>query len=140
MAAVPDAIRRADELNRLRELPDTPARAAAAPTAPKVAGLPTERNDADPEADDATGSIMEPPPATIPIDIGETSSTELPEAATEEQPPVIGTLQRVKSRNESRIKRAPRQGTSQTETARPVRSFQADVRRAEAQAAADDRR
>jgi hypothetical protein len=48
--------------------------------APKVAGLPTERNDTDLEADDETGSIVQPPPATIPIDIGETSSTELPGA------------------------------------------------------------
>jgi hypothetical protein len=34
------AIRRADELNRLRELPDTPTRTDSAP---EVAGLPTER-------------------------------------------------------------------------------------------------
>src|SRR5664280_756079 len=100
------AIRRADELNRLRELPDTPTRtdaAPAAPAAPKVAGLPTGRSDTDPEADDQTGSIVQPPAATIPIDIGETSSTELPVAAPEQQPPVI----RVKSRNESRVKGAP---------------------------------
>jgi hypothetical protein len=96
------AIRRADELSRLRELPDTPTRTDAAPAAPKVAGLPTGRSDTDPEADDATGSIVQPPAATIPIDIGETSSTELPVAAPEQQPPVI----RVKSRNESRVKGA----------------------------------
>ena len=121
------AIRRADELNRLRELPDTPARTDAAPAAPKVAGLPTDRSDADPEDDDETGSIVQPPAATIPIDIGETSSTELPVTAPEEKPPVIRTPERVKSRNESRIKRraarAPRQGAGQTGTARPVQSF-----------------
>jgi hypothetical protein len=33
------AIRRADELNRLRELPDTPTRTEPAPAAPTVAGL-----------------------------------------------------------------------------------------------------
>lgn len=97
------AIRRADELNRLRELPDTPTRTDAAP---KVAGLPTERSDTDPEADDQTGSIVQPPAATIPIDIGETSSTELPVGAQEELPPVIRTPQRVMSRNESRVKGA----------------------------------
>jgi hypothetical protein len=102
------AIQRAEELNRLRELPDTPARTELAPAVPKVAGLPTERSDTDPEADDQTGSIVQPPAATIPIDIGETSSTELPMAAPEEQPPVIRTPQRVKSRNESRIKGVPR--------------------------------
>src|SRR5450759_1066177 len=93
------AIRRADELNRLRELPHTPTRTDAAP---KVAGLPTGRSDTDPEADDQTGSIVQPPAPTIPIDIGETSSPELPVAAPEQQPPVI----RVKSRNESRVKGA----------------------------------
>jgi hypothetical protein len=97
------AIRRAAELNRLRELPDTPARTDAAPAVPKVAGLPTKRSGTDPDADDATGSIVQPPAATIPIDIGETSSFELPVAAPEEQPPVIMTPQRLKSRNESRV-------------------------------------
>jgi hypothetical protein len=101
------AIRRADELNRLRELPDTPTRTDAAP---KVAGLPTGRSNTDPEADDQTGSIVQPPAATIPIDIGETSSFELPVAAPEEQPPVI----RVKSRNESRVKGAHHARRSKT--------------------------
>jgi hypothetical protein len=104
------AIRRADELNRLRELPDTPTRTEPAPAAPTVAGLPTGRSDTDPEADDATGSIVQPPAATIPIDIGETSSFELPVAAPEEQPPVI----RVKSRNESRVKGAHHARRSKT--------------------------
>ena len=111
------AIRRADELNRLHELPDTPARTDPAPAAPKVAGLPTERTDTDPEADDETGSITQPPAATIPIDIGEPSAFELPVAAPEEKPPVIRapvirtpairTPQRVKSRHESLIEGAP---------------------------------
>jgi len=104
------AIRRADELNRLRELPDTPTRTDAAPAAPKVAGLPTGRSDTDPVADDQTGSIVQPPAATIPIDIGETSATELPVAAPEEQPQVI----RVKSRNESRVKGAHHARRSKT--------------------------
>jgi hypothetical protein len=91
------AIRRADELKRLRELPDTRAGYEAA--APKVAGLPAGRSDSDPD-DEQTGSIVQAPPATIPIEIGEPSSAELPVAAPEERPPVV----RVKSRNESRIK------------------------------------
>ena len=107
------AIRRADELNRLRELPDTPARTDPAPATPQVAGLPTERTDTDPEADDETGSIAQPPAATIPIDIGEPSAFELPVAVPEEkQPvirvPVIQTPQRVKPHYESRIEGAPR--------------------------------
>jgi hypothetical protein len=105
------AIRRTDELNQLRELPDTaihaaPARideAPAAPAEPKLAVLPTVRNDTDPDADDTTGSIMQPPAATIPIDIGETSAFELPVATPEEKPPVIRTPLRIKSDNENRV-------------------------------------
>jgi hypothetical protein len=107
------AIRRAIELNRLRDLPDTPARIDPAPAVPKVAVLPIERHDTDPEADDEIGSITQPPAATIPIDVGEPSAFELPVAAPEEKPPVIRapvirTPQRVKSRHESRIEGAPR--------------------------------
>jgi hypothetical protein len=63
------ALKRADELNRLRELPDALGNAA------KVARLPGTRSDADP---DETGSINETPAVSIPIEIGEPSSTELP--------------------------------------------------------------
>jgi hypothetical protein len=98
------AIRRADELNRLRDLAYTPARTEAAPPAPKVAGLPTERGDTDPDDDDRTGSIVQPPAATLPIDIGETSTFELPVVTPEERPPVIMTPLRLKSRNESRLR------------------------------------
>ena len=76
--------------------------APAAPAAPKLAVLPTERNDTDPDADDTTGSIMQPPAATIPIDIGEPSAFELPVAVPEEKPPVIRTPLRLKSDNENR--------------------------------------
>jgi len=102
------AIQRADELSRLRDLPDTPVRNEDANSrdpekdAGKVAGLPVERSDADP--DDATGSIDETPGATIPIDIGETSSTELPMKTPEENPPVIRTRERVRGSHESQRK------------------------------------
>ena len=78
------ALKRADELNRLRELPDTPARSDDAQS--KVAGLPSERTDTDP---DETGSINETPAVSIPIEIGEPSSTELPVTAPEESMPAI---------------------------------------------------
>jgi len=97
------AIRRADELSRLRELPDTPARTEPVLPEPKIASVPIERSDTDPDVDDEIGSILQPPPATIPIDIGESSSIELPLADPEEQPPVIRTPQ-LRSRNESRLK------------------------------------
>jgi hypothetical protein len=88
------ALRRAEEIDRLRDLPDMPAGAQ------KFAGRPVERSDADP--DDETGSINEMPGATMPIEIGEPSSTELPVTAPKESPPVITTPERVKTPNESR--------------------------------------
>ena len=98
------AIRRADELNRLRDLPDTPAHAGIVPEAPKIAALPSGRSDPDPDDDDddSTGSIMQPPSATIPVEIGEPSAFELPVSAPEEKPPVVSP-RRVKSRNESHL-------------------------------------
>jgi hypothetical protein len=73
------ALRRADELNRLRELPD-----------------------------DETGSINEMASATIPIDIGEPSSTELPVTASREMPAAIKIPEQVKVPGEIRKKRAHR--------------------------------
>ena len=104
------AVRRADELSRLRELPNTPVRDAG-----KVAGLPTNRNDSDP--DDETGTINEMPRLTIPLDIGETSSTELSVITPEEKPPVIKTPER-KTPSESRRKtpRRLRQAKAPTKT------------------------
>jgi hypothetical protein len=101
------ALRRADEINRLRELPDTPTRLPEIPNvAPEhfppefpqattdgsakgsiqTAGLPVVRDDVDP--DDETGSINVAPGTTIPIEIGEPSATELPVTPVEERPPV----------------------------------------------------
>lgn len=82
------AVRRSDELSRLRELPDTPVRDAGQ-VAGKIAGLPTGRSDSDPE--DETGTIKEMPSVTIPLDIGVTSSTKLTVITPEEKPPVIKT-------------------------------------------------
>lgn len=100
------ATRRADELNRLRELPDTPFRNDSAPDVPKVAGLPADRSNADPE--DETGSIAQSPGMTIPVEIGEPSSFELPVTTQDEQPPVIRTPERVKPPHDSRTKGVPR--------------------------------
>jgi hypothetical protein len=96
------AVRRADELNRLRDLPDMPRRSVPASRAQQIARLPAERIDTDPEPDDQTGSIIQPPRATIPIDIGEASSVELPLVVPDEPPPVI-TPARLKSGNQSRV-------------------------------------
>lgn len=92
------ALRRAGELDRLRVLPESPnallnvapgtipAEDRAPQAGAKFAGLPVAREEAGP--DDDTGSINVAPSATIPIDIGETSSFELPVAPAEEKPPI----------------------------------------------------
>jgi hypothetical protein len=109
------AIQRAAELDRLRELPDIPTVIAPPVTAPAppeikptIAGLPASREDAAPDLEDTTGSIVPPPAAALPIDIGETSAFELPVATPEEKAPAIMTPLRLKSRNESRVKARPR--------------------------------
>ena len=101
------AVRRADELRRLRELPDTPVRTAP-PEAPlpkekppEVAAVPGNRTDTDPE--DVTGTVVQTPGASLPLDIGETSSTELPVIPQEERPPVIMMPQRTNSSHESTV-------------------------------------
>jgi hypothetical protein len=79
------ALRRADELAKLRELPDQPDVNAVQL---RWASLPVDPQDHAPE--DAVGAIGEAPPATMPMDIGETSATELPVNQNEETlpPPV----------------------------------------------------
>lgn len=83
------AYRRADELSRLRDLPDTPVKRASVPPALVVARLPVERVDADPEPEDNTASIVQPPPANIPVDIGEASLFEISVEAVEEPPQLV---------------------------------------------------
>ena len=109
------ALQRADELNRLRDLPDEPV--GSAPQEPKVAGLPVERSDADPE--DITGTINEAPAATIPIDIGETSSTELPTIRPDDKPPEVKTPARLKSQNVNHRKVARRSSRKPAKPAKP---------------------
>ncbi len=93
------ALKRADELSRLRELPDTPTRTAPAEPAaiepvatgpapaepaaeePKVAGLPADRTEADPEPD--VPAATETPPVSIPVETGEVSAPDLPVAPNE---------------------------------------------------------
>jgi hypothetical protein len=80
--------RRAVELTRLRELPDTPAR-----TDHSDSGLKDNH-------DEAALNVQAPAPAD-PIDSGE---LELPVAALPEKPPAIEPPQRVKSHNQNRVK------------------------------------
>jgi len=104
------AVRRADELSRLRELPDTPVQNADQ-VAGKVAVLPTGRSDSDPE--DATGSIKEVPKLTFPLDIGVTSSTKLTVITPEEKPPMLKAPER-KAPNASRRKTPQRARQAKT--------------------------
>ncbi|MFY9685449.1 MAG: hypothetical protein WAJ88_06590, partial [Pseudolabrys sp.] len=87
------ALKRADELNRLRELPDTPTRTAPAPAEPvaiepapaetaveepKVAGLPADRIESDPEPEEPAAT--ETPNVSIPVETSEVSAPDLPVA------------------------------------------------------------
>ena len=92
------ALKRADELNRLRELPDTPARSDNVQST--VASLPGDRSEADPEE---PASINEAPVVSIPVEIGEPSSAELPVAAPGESAPAAKKPEpAAKSQRESR--------------------------------------
>jgi hypothetical protein len=80
-----DAIQRANELNRLRELLDTRAPFEAAPTASGVAGLPVDRSGSDPEDNGETGLSVQSAATSVPVD---PSSIEVPVAHPEEKPMV----------------------------------------------------
>ena len=75
---VQTAYRRADEVGRLRELPNVPTLVPVPdPIKPvQVAELPPARIVIAPE--DVTGSIDDSGPGVMPVDIGEASATELP--------------------------------------------------------------
>jgi hypothetical protein len=103
------ALRRAEELSELRLLPDSPLPSTAsersktqtedAQKPSEVAGVPANQSDAQPE--NATGTIVQSPDATIPVGVGEASSFELPVTPQEERPPVIRTPERRKPSQES---------------------------------------
>ncbi|HEY5279005.1 MAG TPA: hypothetical protein VIJ67_04565 [Pseudolabrys sp.] len=73
----------------------------------KVAVLPQERPATDPDPD-ATGSIGDGDDATIPVDIGEMSSNELPIVLPRERPPIMRIIKRERSSYLAPRKRAPR--------------------------------
>jgi hypothetical protein len=113
------ALRRADELNRLRELMDTlppalplvpeidaEADGAAEGTTTTIAGLPVTRDGSEPEADEVTGTASAAPAPAIPVDIGATSSFELPLTQPEAQSPVIRTPEHARPAHNSEVKPA----------------------------------
>jgi hypothetical protein len=104
------ALKRADELNRLRDLPDTPAPPGKQS---KVASLPGDGSDTDP---DEPASINEAPVLSTPTDIGEPFPTELPlvvpppaVAAPEESAPATKNPERGKSHRQPQreVRRRP---------------------------------
>lgn len=96
---------------------DTAAPAAPAATDTRVAVLPQERPAIEPDRDTTTGSISASnDTTTIPVDIGETSSTELPIVLPPERPPVLRVIER--SSHLAPRKRAPRRART---AARPAK-------------------
>ena len=80
------ALQRAHELERLRDLPDTPVRTEQPrqPAAARVVTLPASPSDGEP--DEATGAVDQTI-GTIPVDIGAASSAELPIQPKDAEPP-----------------------------------------------------
>jgi hypothetical protein len=95
------ALKRATELKRLRELAEMPTPSSSS----QIAGLPTDRTDTDPEE---TGSIIEAPSVSIPVEIGEPSSTELPVISREEDAPAVKNPEPAWSQRETRRRAAHR--------------------------------
>ena len=128
------SLRRADELNRLRELPDTPPRADIVAETPKVAGLPADRSPDPKDSDEAAADVQRPtalaieyPVGVAPIEIGESMSIEYPVAAApEEKPPMNRTPQQVNSRNREGVQHVRRRARALTnrEPPRPQNVFE----------------
>ena len=74
------------------------------PKPTQVAALPVERPTSEAAQDDVTGSVADSSGATIPVDIGEASSTELPIVLPRERPAIL----RVRHRAGPRRRAPPR--------------------------------
>jgi hypothetical protein len=107
--AEPAAAAKHDEAT---DLPPPPARPD--PTT-RVAGLPVDKSASDPGRDEVTGAISASNDATIPVDIGETSSTELPVVLPPERPPILRIIERERSSQRRRVPRSSKtSATSRT--------------------------
>jgi hypothetical protein len=108
------ALKRANELNRLRELPDTPTRSED--TQPQLAGIPTDRIDTDLQE---AGSINETPAINVPTEVSEPLPIELPAPPPHDLAPAVKKPEQAKPQRDAR-RRAyrPRNGKS-TATAQP---------------------
>jgi len=97
------ALKRADELSRLRDLPDTPARSDN--EEPKVAALPSDRSESDP---DEPASINETPSVSIPVEAGEPSSSDPPAVVPEGNTPATKNPEHAKPVQRESRRRAHR--------------------------------
>ena len=82
----------------------------------RIAVLPTERLAAEPDREEITGTISASSEATIPVEIGETSSTELPIVLPPERPPILRTIERERSSR----RRTPPHARSAAKPAKPA--------------------
>jgi hypothetical protein len=113
------ALKRADQLSRLRNLPDTPAHSEE--PQPELAGLPAERGDADPEE---SGSVNETLATTIPIEIGG-PSIEVPIPSPQDTPLTVKRPEQSKAQQETRRRAQRPRRTSVTGTQpRPLNFFE----------------
>jgi hypothetical protein len=116
------AVKRANELNRLRELPDTPTRTEAAPVEtaptesdrtetpaePQVATLPADRSEADPDQPAATPETRG---TDVPADISK-PAPGAPPVASEKSAPVDTSRARSEIRRKAHRVRRPRPTTA----------------------------
>jgi hypothetical protein len=120
------AYRRADELERLRNMPDEPEIVLVKPAIIEAASAPEQlaslpATPAESELNDVTGSIDETPSMTIPVEIGEASSIELPLREQDLQPPVQvpATLKRP-NQSQRKLPARPRIKNAKVRTKPPV--------------------
>jgi hypothetical protein len=112
------ALKRADQLSRLRNLPDTPAHSEE--PQPELAGLPAERGDADPEESSSVNETL----ATTPIEIGG-PSTEVPIPSPQDTPLTVNRPEQSKAQQETRRRAQRPRRTSVTGTQpRPLNFFE----------------
>ncbi|HEY6382291.1 MAG TPA: hypothetical protein VIY07_10870 [Pseudolabrys sp.] len=113
------ALKRADQLSRLRDLPDTPTHSEE--PQPELAGLPAERSDADPEE---SGSTNATPAVTIPIEIGG-PSIEVPIPSPQDIPLTLKQPEQSKTQQETprRAQRPRRTAVARTQS-RPLNFFE----------------
>jgi hypothetical protein len=111
------ALKRADELNRLRDLPDVPAQPVN--RGPKMAGLPADRSESDP---DEPASMNATPGVGIPFE-AEPSPDEVPVAAPEANAQATKNPERTKAAQHEIRRRTHRARNTRPATVPQPRPF-----------------